>query len=88
MIKEGEMDSTKQQPEPKKEFEPLEIMGIFWLFFGTVVLIATFFIKETSNVPLIRGVVTNVLSALLLLGAGIFSFVKGRANKRRKGEKS
>lgn len=82
------MDSTKQQPEPKKEFEPLEIMGIFWFFFGTAVLIATFFIKETSNVPLIRGVVTNVLSALLLLGAGIFSFVKGRSNKRRKGEKS
>jgi predicted metal-binding membrane protein len=72
-----------QQREAKKEFEPLEIMGVFWIFFGIVVLLATIFVKGTENVPLIRGVVTNIIAGLLLLIAGVFSFLKGRANKRR-----
>ena len=82
------MDTNNQQPEGKKEFEPLEIMGAFWIFFGIVVLLATIFVKGTENVPLIRGVVTNIIAGLLLLIAGVFSFLKGRANKYRKGKKS
>ena len=82
------MVSTKQQPESKKEFEPLEIMSIFWLFFGIIVLLATFFVKATPEVPLIRGAVTNIIAGLLLLSAGILSIMKGRANKRRKSKRS
>jgi len=78
------MAVNKQTTEPKKEFEPLEIMGIFWLAFGIVVLTATFFVKATPQVPLIRGIVTNIIAGLLLLGAGIFSIAKGRVNRRRK----
>jgi len=78
------MSTNEQQPEQKKEFEPLEIMGLFWLFFGIVVLLATFFVKGTENVPLMRGIVTNILASFLLLAAGVFSLLKGRANKRRK----
>lgn len=78
------MTSSDNQSKEKQTFEPLEIMGVFWLFFGIVVLLATFFVKGTENVPLMRGVVTNIIAACLLLAVGIFSILKGRANKRRK----
>ena len=79
----GNMESNNNKQEVKKVFEPLEIMGFFWLFFGIIVLIATFFVKETPNVPVIRGTVTNIIAAFLLLSAGIFSIIKGKANKRK-----
>jgi hypothetical protein len=72
----------------EKDFEPLEIMGLFWLFFGIIVLVATFFVKGTENVPLMRGIVTNIIAAGLLLTAGLLSFLKGRQKKRKKGKKS
>jgi hypothetical protein len=81
---EDRMQTNNQQSEQKQTFEPLEIMGVFWLFFGIVVLLATFFVKGTENVPLMRGIVTNIIAAALLLAAGIFSILKGRANKRRR----
>jgi len=87
VTQEEEMYSTKQTQETKKDFEPLEIMGIFWLFFGIIVLLSTFFVKSTPDVPLIRGIVTNIIAALLLLAAGIFSILKGKANKRQKRKK-
>ena len=78
------MSSNEKQSGQKQTFEPLEIMGVFWLFFGIVVLLATFFVKGTENVPLMRGIVTNIIAAGLLLAAGIFSILKGKANKRRR----
>jgi predicted metal-binding membrane protein len=81
---EDRMSSNDNQSGQKQAFEPLEIMGIFWLFFGIVVLLATFFVRGTENVPLMRGIVTNIIAAVLLLAAGIFSILKGRANKRRR----
>jgi len=83
MNQEEGMISNRQTTEPKKKFEPLKIMGVFWLVFGVIVLVSTFFVKGTPQVPLIRGVVTNIIAGLLLLGAGILSILKGRANKRR-----
>lgn len=78
------MTSNDNQSKEKQTFEPLEIMGFFWLFFGIVVLLATIFVEGTENVPLMRGIVTNILAAALLLAAGLFSILKGRANKRRR----
>jgi len=49
------MPTNDKQSGSKQTFEPLEIMGVFWLFFGIVVLLATFFVKGTDNVPLMRG---------------------------------
>jgi hypothetical protein len=69
----------------KKTFEPFMIIGVFWSFFGLVVLAATFFVRETPQVPALRGVVTNVIAGSLLLGVGIASVLKGRANIRKKG---
>jgi len=81
---ESNMVSENQTTEPKKTFEPLLIMGAFWLVFGIIILAATFFVKATPSVPLIRGIVTNIIAGVLLLGAGIISIIKGRANKRKK----
>jgi hypothetical protein len=81
---EDRMPTNDERPEQKQTFEPLEIMGVFWLFFGAVVLLATFFVRGTENVPLVRGIVTNILASALLLAAGIFSILKGKSNKRRK----
>jgi hypothetical protein len=78
------MSSNDNQPENKQVFEPLEIMGVFWFFFGIVVLVGTFFVEGRENVPLIRGIVTNIIASALLLAAGIFSILKGRSNKRRR----
>ena len=78
------MSSNDKQSGAKQTFEPLEIMGWFWLFFGIMVLLATFFVKATENVPLVRGIVTNIIAGALLLSAGVFSVLKGRALKRRR----
>jgi len=69
----------------KNTFEPLVILGVFWSLFGVVVLVATAFVRATPQVPLLHGVVTNLLAGALLLGVGLFSFFKGKANQRRKG---
>ena len=66
----------------KKIFEPLKIAGVFWSLFGIVILLATFFVRETPQVPAIRGIVTNLIAGVLLLGVGITSMLKGRANAR------
>jgi hypothetical protein len=80
------MVSEEQSLESGKKFEPLEIMGIFWLVFGIIVLVSTFFVEATEQVPLVRGIVTNITAGLLLLGAGIFSIVKAGINKRKPGK--
>jgi hypothetical protein len=36
------MNPDKQNTEPAKKFEPLQIMGIFWLVFGIIVLASSF----------------------------------------------
>lgn len=82
------MVSNEQNIATSREFKPLAIMGIFWLAFGIVVLIATFFVKATPNVPQVRGVITNIIAGFLLLGAGIFSILKGKAKNYRKNSKS
>lgn len=80
------MAENKKAIESERKFEPLEIMGIFWLVFGLIVLVSTFFVEAAPRVPLVRGVVTNIVAGLLLLGAGLFSVVKARHNRRRQKE--
>jgi uncharacterized membrane protein len=76
--------ATEADSDVKKKFEPLIIVGVFWTVFGIVVLFATLFVRETDQVPLLRGVVTNIIAGSLLLGVGIISVLKGRANQQRK----
>ena len=69
----------------KTTFEPFMILGVFWSLFGLIVLAATFFVRETPQVPVLRGVVTNLIAGSLLLGVGLACLLKGRADRRRKG---
>jgi len=61
-----------------KEFQPLNIIGIFWLFFGTLVLFSTFFIKGTSYIPLSVAIITNILVGLTLFVIGFISLYRAR----------
>ena len=70
--------------EQKKTFEPFTILGVFWSVFGLIVLVATFFVTETPQVPALRGIVTNLIAGSLLLGVGIACLLKGRAVRRQK----
>ena len=78
--------NSEQQNIERKTFEPLQIMGIFWLVFGIVVLVSTFFVSATPRVPLVRGVVTNIIAGLLLFGAGFSCILKAKVNKKRQQE--
>ena len=78
------MTEKNQQTVHEKKFDPLAIMGVFWLVFGIIVLISTFFVRSTPEVPLIRGIITNIIAGALLLGAGLFSILKSRKNRREK----
>jgi hypothetical protein len=75
------MKSTDTISDEKTNFQPLELMGYFWLVFGVVVLIATFFVKETAFVPHVRGVFINIIAGSLLFFTGLFSIIKGRKNR-------
>lgn len=70
---------------PREPFQPLEVMGIFWLGFGLIVLLATVFVEENEYVPLARGIFANLAAAAILLGVGGFSFWKGRQARRKGG---
>ncbi len=78
------MVSSSTNNDIKKTFEPLQILGVFWILFGIVVLCATFFVQETPQVPAIRGIVTNLIAGGLLLAVGLGSYLKGKSNQRRK----
>ena len=54
-----------------KNIQPLEVMGYFWFLLGVVVLIGTPFIKGSETLPQIRGVVTNLVAAAILLIIGL-----------------
>lgn len=63
--------------ENKQKLEVLEIIGLFWIFLGALVLFAVIFSQT------LIGKITNLISGSILLIAGIFAFVKGRANKKK-----
>lgn len=78
------MEKTPTPEQSKMVFDPLKIMGIFWLIFGVIVLFATFFIKATPRVPLVPSVITNIIAGSLLVVAGVVSMVKAKFNKKDK----
>ena len=73
------MSSTIKSERTMKSFQPLQVMGYFWLILGIVVLIGTFFIQETPHVPQIRGVVTNIIAGSILFIIGLISILRGRS---------
>lgn len=76
------MEKVPTSEQEEMVFDPLKIMGIFWLIFGIIVLFATFFIKATERVPIVPSVVTNVVAGSVLSLAGIVCLWKARLNKK------
>ncbi|MBN1576982.1 MAG: hypothetical protein JW913_10545 [Chitinispirillaceae bacterium] len=62
----------------KKTFDPLNAVGIFWMFFGILVLIGIFF--STSNL----GRLMNGICGMILALTGLFAFMRGFRNRKRK----
>ncbi|MBN1482746.1 hypothetical protein EH223_12225 [candidate division KSB1 bacterium] len=76
------MPATAKSERTKKTFQPLQVMGYFWLVLGIVVLVGSFFIKETPYVPQIRGVVTNIIAGSILFIIGLLSILRGKTTKK------
>ena len=66
-----------------KSMQPIQIMGIFWLVLGVVVLFGSFFIKGTEHVPKLHGVVTNVIAGAILFIIGLISLLRKRSAKEK-----
>jgi len=79
------MDSTKSKTDIK-QFEPLTVMGIFWMTFGGIVLVATFFISDNSHVPLVMLRITNIVAGAIILIAGITCLFKARTKRKKAAE--
>ncbi|MEE4310753.1 MAG: hypothetical protein V2J62_02690 [candidate division KSB1 bacterium] len=77
------MKKDESKKDGSFDFQPLELMGYFWLVFGVIVLLATVFVGESSLVPKARGVMTNILAGLVLFLTGLFSVIRGRSNKKK-----
>lgn len=77
------MKKDESKKDVSIDFQPLELMGYFWLVFGAIVLISTVFVGESSLVPKIRGVLTNILAGLVLFLTGLFAVLRGRSNKKK-----
>lgn len=78
------MSSPLNVDNKLKSVRPLQMMGVFWLILGIVVLFGSFFIKGTPYISQTRGVVTNVIAGSILFIIGLLSFLCGRsANKGR-----
>ena len=72
----------------KKEFEVVELMGIFWTVFGVVVLCAMYWVrvppalKDQMNLTMAR--IVDAIAGGLLLIIGLACIFKGRTNKRKR----
>ncbi len=72
------MENMDHGKKAIKHFNPFWTMGLFWVFFGLIVLSATFFIKPTPRVPLIISLIIDISAALLLILLGGLCIWKAR----------
>jgi hypothetical protein len=61
----------------KESFEPLHVIGLFWIFFGILISVGIFFSKTGL------GKATNGVCGAILLLSGVGAFLKGTYNKRK-----
>jgi hypothetical protein len=76
------METADKDSRNDKGFDPLQMIGFFWLFFGIVIMLATFFITATPRVPLSHGIITNVAAAALLIVTGGLCILKAKRKVR------
>ncbi|MFH1748880.1 MAG: hypothetical protein ABIG44_17755 [Planctomycetota bacterium] len=71
------MDDIKSKRE--KGLNPLEVMGIFWIALGVIMVVAVY------APPTAIGKLTNLGAGVILLAIGLIALLKGRG-KRISGE--
>jgi hypothetical protein len=76
------MENNSKDEKIIKHFNPFWTMGGFWIFFGVIVLSATFFIKPTPRVPLIISLIIDIAAALLLILLGAICIWKAKTTDR------
>jgi hypothetical protein len=76
------MKTESKKEHDIKVFNPFEAIGYFLILFGTCVLLATFFIKETPMVPLLPGVIVNVSAGSLLDLIGVLCLRKAKKEEK------
>ena len=72
------MSKIEGSVERKLESQSLQLMGIFLGIFGIIMIISMIFPEN------LEGVITNLITGLILLGFGIGAFLKGRSRKVKK----
>ncbi|MBN1466665.1 hypothetical protein JXA02_12995 [candidate division KSB1 bacterium] len=77
------MAASTNIDKDRTSFQPVQIMGIFWLILGIVVLFGSFFINETPHVPQVRSIVTNIIAGSVLFIIGLLSILRGGRKKKK-----
>ncbi len=72
------MSEQQSGDETKKWFNPQAVIGTFWTAFGAIVLLASFFVTDSEYVPQTRGVLSNAIAGMLLLGTGLLLLIRGQ----------
>ncbi len=67
------MEDTK--PKVEKGLSPLEVMGLFWIALGIIMVIAVY------APPTMIGKMTNLIAGIILLAIGLLAYLKGRSGR-------
>jgi hypothetical protein len=78
LTKECPVSEHQSDDETKTWFNPQAVIGTFWTAFGAIVLLASFFVTDSEYVPQTRGILSNAIAGLLLLGTGLLLLIRGR----------
>lgn len=69
----------KPGPEKEKGLNPLEVIGIFWMALGAIMVIAVY------APPTLIGKLTNLGAGIILLAIGLIALLKGRGRHAGRG---
>lgn len=77
--------TEEQKDSSNREFNPLAIMGLFWLVMGLFVWVAVFFVEASEYVSKTRGIMTNIAAGSILTLIGLLCIYRGRHKKKNSG---
>ncbi len=68
--------------ESRKDSNPLQILSIILFGLGGLVMILPFFRREPRRVSRRGGILTGLITGLILIGAGLFGFLKDHSDEK------